>query len=108
MAFWDKITSHGHVEDRRGFGPAVGGIGVGGIALLLLFNYLAGGDPIDVLNQMNSLQLENPPVNSKEFEGADSYERFASTVLGSNNDMWKIKFSQNGKTYTPPKLVLFR
>lgn len=108
MAFWDKITSRGNVEDRRGFGPAVGGVGVTGIALLFLVNYLLGGNPMDVLNQLSTLQPDTPAVNSKEYEGVDSYEKFASTVLGSNNDMWQVKFSENKKSYTPPKLVLFR
>lgn len=109
MAFWDRITNRGHVEDRRGFGPAVGGIGVTGIALLFLFNYLAGGDMTDVLNQINSLPIETTQnLNPQEFEGEDDYERFASTVLGSNNQMWEEKFAEENKTYSPPKLVLFR
>lgn len=44
----------------------------------------------------------------KDFEGEDSYEVFASKVLGSSNDMWSQVFTQNGLTYQKPKLVLFR
>jgi len=109
MANWGKILSRGHVEDRRSFAPAIGGISVTGIALLILFNVLAGGDVTDVINQLDSIPIENPQtIDKKAFEGEDNYEVFASTVLGSNNEMWKDIFSKNNQTYTPPKLVLFR
>jgi uncharacterized protein len=112
MADWGKILSRGNVEDRRGMSPAaVGGLGATGIALYLLVTVLSGGQ-IDVTEVLN--QLQNVPVSSQQnfnkeaFEGADSYEVFASTVLGSNNDMWQSTFEKNNLTYTPPKLVLFR
>jgi uncharacterized protein len=113
MADWSKLTSRGNVEDRRAFGPALGGgLGIGGVVLLLLFNYLGGGDVTDVLpqvlNQLQTTQVQQQNIDVSQFEGADSYEVFASTVLGSVNDMWSQFFSQNNLTYTPPKLVLFR
>src|SRR5437868_2434390 len=95
MADWSKITTRGNVEDRRAFGPAKigGGLGIGGIALLLLLNYFGGGRVTDVLPQVLN-QLQNTQVvqqnnfDTKQFEGADSYEVFTSTVLGSTTDMW--------------------
>ncbi len=110
MARWDKILSRGNVQDRRAMGPVAGGLGIGGIALLLLVNYLGGGSVTDALPEIvNSLVVERDPnFDPKAFEGADEYEVFASTVLGSNNDMWTGLFAQNNRTYTPPQLVLFR
>lgn len=109
MALWDRISSRGNVEDRRGLAPIVGGLSLTGVALLLLFNYLAGGDLTDVLSELNTIPLEKTQmVDTAQFEGADSYEVFASTVLGSNNDMWTVLFNQMGKTYTAPRLVLYR
>lgn len=110
MALWDRIKSRGNVQDRRGMAPAaVGGLGIGGVALVLLFNVLTGGDISDVLHQLESLPVENQQNFTKEeFEGADDYEVFASTVLGSNNDMWQRLFARDNRTYTPPTLVLFR
>jgi len=110
MALWGKLGSRGNVEDRRGMAPAaVGGLSLTGVALLLVFNYLAGGDITDVLQQLDSLPTENKQVIDKQaFEGADSYEVFASTVLGSNNDLWSTTFQQLNQTYTAPTLVLFR
>jgi uncharacterized protein len=113
MADWSKLTSRGNVEDRRAMGPALGGgLGIGGVVLLLLFNYLGGGNVTDVLpqvlNQLQTTQVQTQNIDVTQFEGADSYEVFTSTVLGSVNDMWSQFFSQNNLTYTPPKLVLFR
>lgn len=113
MADWSKLGSRGNVEDRRGFGPiAGGGLGIGGIALLLLFNYLSGGSVGDVLpqviNNLQTTQVAEQNIDTTQFEGADTYEVFTSTVLGSVNDMWKNFFVQNNLTYREPKLVLFR
>lgn len=115
MADWSKIGSRGNVQDRRAMGPAKigGGLGIGGVVLLLLFNYLGGGSVTDVLpqllNQLESTQIvgENN-LDTKQFEGEDNYEVFTSTVLGSANDMWTSFFNLNNLTFTPPSLVLFR
>ncbi len=113
MARWDKILSRGNVDDRRGRSLALGGggIGVAGVVIYLLFTLLGGGqvDVSDVLSQLQNIQVPTEQnVSSSEFEGADSYEVFASTVLGSTTDMWTKVFSQMNKTYTPPHFVLFR
>ncbi|MBA3724482.1 MAG: zinc metallopeptidase [Candidatus Levybacteria bacterium] len=109
MANWGKLGSRGNVEDRRSFAPAAGGISLTGVALVLLFNYFSGGDLGDVLTQLQNVPVEQQKnVNTQEFAGEDDYEVFASTVLGSNNDMWTALFSTRGVEYVPPKLVLFR
>jgi len=112
MADWFKISSRGDVEDRRSLAPVMGGISLTGVAVILLFNYLAGGDLGDALTQLQQLPIETQQqqqyVSTPEFEGQDSYEVFASTVLGSNNEVWQKIFAQKGQTYTPPTLVLFR
>ena len=45
MAFWDKLSSRGNVEDRRGMGPTAvgGGVGVVGLILYLVIHYAATG-----------------------------------------------------------------
>ncbi len=112
MALWDKITSTGNVQDRRGAGPVGvvgGGLGLTGVIIVLLFNYLNGGDIGDVLTQLQGVQpVQTNNYSAKDFEGADSYEVFASKVLGSANDMWSKAFSDAGAAYEDPKLVLFR
>ncbi len=112
MAQWDKITSRGDVQDRRGLGNTTrigGGLGIGGIALLFLINYLAGGSITDVLPQLEQMQMApQQNIAKADFDGADSYEVFASTVLGSANDTWTKFFAQNNVAYDAPTLVLFR
>lgn len=114
MADWKKILSRGNVEDRRGMSPAVvGGLSLTGFALILLVNYLNGGDLGTVLNDVGNQVVQQQSQNTTstttdEFAGEDEYEIFASTVLGSNNDNWNKVFSGLGKEYTAPKLVLFR
>jgi uncharacterized protein len=109
MAQWDKIDSRGNVEDRRGMrAVGVGGLGITGIIIALLANYLGGGDYSDVLSQIENTQIQEQPFNAQEFEGADNYEVFVSTVLGSTTDMWSKVFASNNLTYDPPKLILFR
>lgn len=111
MANWGRITSRGDVEDRRGATPvALGGLSITGVALYFLVTYLMGGNVGDVLNGLQNMavQTQQAPADTSQYEGADSYEVFASTVLGSTNDMWASTFQKLGKSYVPPKLVLFR
>lgn len=110
MANWGKILSRGNVEDRRSFAPAaIGGVSLTGVALLFLFNMFSGGSTTDFLNELQNIPVEQQQVvDKKAFEGQDSYEVFASTVIGSNNEVWAQIFKSQGKTYSEPKLVLFR
>lgn len=112
MAFWDKISSSGRVEDRRRAGPMLalggGGVSIAGIALVLLFTYFSGGNLGDVIGQLGGLQTPAQQFTQNDFAGTDDYEQFASKVLGSANDMWTEIFASRGGTYAPPKLVLFR
>ncbi len=116
MADWSKIPSRGNVEDRRGFSPTAigGGVGITGLLVVMLLNYLGSGtiDPNsvnDVLTQLQNTQMQSEQsLNAKDFEGADAYEVFTSTVLGSANDMWAKVFAAQNLSYKPPRLVLFR
>jgi predicted metalloprotease len=111
MAYWDKLSGRGNVEDRRGQAAAIGGgLGVVGIVASLLYSFLTGA-PIDaneILSQLQASQSSQQTISSQDFEGADNYEVFASTVLGSTTEVWKNVFAQSNKTYTEPRLVLFR
>ncbi|MDQ2973731.1 MAG: zinc metallopeptidase [bacterium] len=117
MADWSKIGSRGSVDDRRGstqrLGIAGGGMGLAVFAIITLFNIFNGGNiqlnPKDILSTLNQVQVgQQDGEQAVEFKGDDDYETFASSVLGSNNDIWSSVFQQSGKTYQPPTLVLFR
>ncbi len=114
MANWDLITGRGDVDDRRGTTSALAFTGGGGLVVLLLtlgLNYLGFNISPDmvsgVVNTFGSSQVdqqEQPP----EFRGEDSYEVFASKILGSTNEVWTDAFAKNGERYQAPTLVLFR
>jgi predicted metalloprotease len=109
MADWDNIDARGSIDDRRGSPVRTGGaIGLGGIALFALMSYLQTGtiDVAPILNEVLKSQMapQVQQVDPSQFEGADSYEVFASTVLGSTNEYW----SSVVRGYVPPRFVLFR
>lgn len=116
MAVWDRLSTRGHVEDRRGMGPVgIGGgaVGLASIAIFFLLSLFGGGsiDPAaleQILGQLQQTQVTQQAGQPEQFAGEDSYEVFASTVLGSTNEMWRKAFEQNGKAYQDPRLVLFR
>jgi uncharacterized protein len=111
MADWGKILSTGNVEDRRGspMGLIGGGAGLLGVGIALLVSFLSG-QPIDVSTVLSELQQSagQSSLTSEEFQGQDDYEKFTSTVLGSNNDVWRQIFEKSGRQYEEPRLVLFR
>jgi predicted metalloprotease len=117
MADWGKILSRGNVEDRRGLAPiaGAGGLGLVGVLAVIGFNLLTGGNlnPAQVNDVLTSLQQLQPAqtnnqLQPEQFRGKDSYETFASTVLGSTNDTWQQVFKDSGQSYHEPTLVLFR
>ncbi|CAN5462343.1 neutral zinc metallopeptidase [soil metagenome] len=114
MAYWDKLTGSGNVEDRRASGPLAlgGGAGLIGVAIVMLFNFLSTGNPPDLNSVLQQLQqpagVQQQSGDSSQFAGVDDYEKFTSTVLGSTNNVWREVFKQNNKTYQEPRLVLFR
>lgn len=109
MADWGKILSRGKVEDRRGMRMVggLGGVSITGIVVLMALSYLTGGNPLEVLTQI-PLPTQTQQTDTGQFAGADEYEVFASTVLGSANDFWRQAFASRNLTYREPTLVLFR
>ncbi len=108
MAFWDRISSRGNVEDRRSLGT-VGAVSLTGVLLIMGLNLLMGGSLEDSLNQVLNVLPQNGDVqDSNQFEGQDKYEVFVSQVLGSGDDTWRAIFADQNMEYVPPKLVLFR
>ena len=111
MANWNKLGSRGSIDDRRASPMRVGGIGLAGTALLAFVGYLMTGTvdlgPL-VTEVINTQTTEQTTGDTAQFEGADEYEVFASTVLGSTNEVWNKEFATIGKDYVSPNFVLFR
>ena len=106
----DDSRESDNVEDRRGGGGGglpVGGIGVGTVVLALVAMYF-GIDPRVVLNQASHVSAPPPAVEQQHRPPANDAEtKFVRKVLAETEDTWQQLFSQAGKQYEDPKLVLF-
>lgn len=115
---WEDQRRSDNVEDRRGMRPrrrgvAVGGgIGGGTILLILAIAFLTGENPLRLLDAVSQ---GGPQVSVDDAGGeagqvgapADQLGQFASSVLGSTEDVWVQQFRQGNASYQPPVMVLF-
>jgi hypothetical protein len=103
---WMGRRQSSNVEDRRGLsggGMAIGG-GVIGV-IFLLAKFLLGGGDINDLNQI--IQQPQQPLTEEQRAAQDTEAAFVKVVLADTEDVWTKLFSDMGKTYTDPTLVLF-
>lgn len=97
-----------NVDDRRRLsGKAVGGMSIGGMIIAGIIVWIMGGDPTSVLQ--NSQLITNTESASAYEPSAEEEElaTFAKQILAGTEDVWTAEFKKMGKTYIPPKLVLF-
>ncbi len=103
---WKGRRESSNVEDRRGRSPKVmvGG-GIGTIVVILAI-YFLGGDPTQLLN---NVQLENSQTTTPYKGTAEENElaQFVSVVLAETEDVWTELFRKEGSNYSYPKLVLY-
>jgi len=100
-----------NVDDRRGMstGRVAGGVGLGGLIIIGLITLLMGGNPTDVLEQMGGLggtEIVSPTGRQATAE-EEQLAVFSKQILAGTEDVWTEIFKQNGRTYVPPKLVLY-
>ena len=104
---WQGGRTGGRVEDRRGMssGKKVAFGGVGGVIILLIGLFM-GGDPAQLLQQMqgNVGEEKGEYVSSPE---EDRLLKFSEIVLTSTNEVWTHIFSQSGKSYPDPILAVY-
>jgi predicted metalloprotease len=107
---WGGQRESDNVEDVRGQGPMRPGlaIGGGGILLVLLVSFLTGTNPLTLLNIIEE-NASPPAVQTPVRSGppTDQLGKFAAVVLADTEDTWKEVLPKRGRTYEPPKLVLF-
>ncbi len=105
---WDDFRKSSNVEDRRGQMVRAGGLGLGTMAVLGLIAWglginpalLIGGAEMVSRNLPSSSSGGGKPVN-------DEAGQFVAGVLGDTEDRWTEVFRSVGKTYHPPKLVIY-
>jgi uncharacterized protein len=105
-----------NVVDRRGRGRGglpigIAGGGIGGVVLVVLAlllgidpSVLLRGDAEDGRARLETSQPAPGPARTAEEE---ALRRFVSRVLATTEDAWSRVFEANGRTYDPPRLVLF-
>ena len=97
-------------EDRRGKGGAVkaGGLGLGGIVIIGLIWLLTGKAP-----DSNTLQQLTQGATFEYSDGKDYSQvdvelvTFCKQILAGTEDVWASEFKKMGRTYQPPKMVIF-
>lgn len=111
---WEDREESQNVEDRRGQrrrpGMAVGG--TAGVVLLLVVAVAGyyGVDLSPLLSDGGGVVDTGPaspgaPVSTSPEE--DRMARFTSVALKTTEDVWSDIFRQSGRTYTPPRLVMY-
>ena len=105
-----------NVDDRRGMSAAkMGGIGgIGGIIVIALITLLSGGSLGDVFNSVvSNPELLNGNVveqaeGGREFTAEEQeLAKFSKQILAGTEDVWTAEFQKLGRTYEPPKMVLY-
>ena len=100
-----------NVDDRRGMstGKMAGGVGLGGLIIVGLIALLMGGDPSEILQQMGSTGGTEIVSQSGRTPTAEEEQLavFSKQILAGTEDVWTEIFAKNGRTYVPPKLVLY-
>jgi predicted metalloprotease len=108
----DDSRRSDNVEDDRGSGGGIRGVhlGVVGTLIVLVVGYFLGVSPATLLSLLNGdNQAVTAPTPATPVTGAsnDPQVDFVRAVLGETEDVWGAYFQNLGKTYVPPKLVLF-
>ena len=113
---WQNLPSSNNVEDRRGGGGGRGGGGVaigGGAAIIIALigwffgidtsSITGGGSQTQTQTQSQQTQAQIDPGG----QPTDQSGQFVSKILGSTDQVWSAIFQKNGRTYQPPRLVLY-
>jgi Predicted metalloprotease len=100
-----RISSN--VDDRRGVsGGKKAGLGIVGLIVAGLITWLMGGNPLSVLEYAD-LGGVTQETNYQPTAQEEELATFSKQILAGTEDVWSKLFKQMGKTYEPPKLVLF-
>lgn len=110
---WEDREQSRNVEDRRGKMVRRTGMGLGiGSILLIGITLLLGGDPSQMLQQLQQQQpteqVQTTGTGTTQNAEEDELARFVSVVLNDTEEVWNKLFrEQMGTEYQEPVLVLF-
>jgi predicted metalloprotease len=84
-------------------------MGIGGLVVAALVVWLMGGNPLSVLTQadLGSMITQQGGGTYEPTAEEEALAKFSSQILAGTEDVWAKEFKKMGKTYQPPRLVLF-
>jgi uncharacterized protein len=108
----DDSRRSDNVEDERGSGVGRRGAGIGiGTLVIVVIGYFMGVNPSTLLSLLNGGDPQavtaSNPADQATGTANDPQVDFVRAILGETEDVWGAYFRNMGKTYIPPKLVLF-
>ncbi|MCX8662926.1 MULTISPECIES: neutral zinc metallopeptidase [unclassified Gilliamella] len=111
---WRDQRESDNIEDRRSqSGSDIGTrIPIGGKGKIVLFVVVlvAGYYGVDLTGLLDSnvIDLDDSTSTSQiDNTQPNDADKFTSVILASTEDFWREQFQKLGKTYIPPKLVLY-
>jgi len=99
-----------NVEDRRGKKTvaAAGGIGLGGLILYFVLKSFLGVDISPMLEQQQQGTSTEYVEDGTDYSQVDvELMTFCKRILAGTEDVWDREFKKMGRTYQPPKMVIF-
>ncbi len=127
---WKDLRRSRNIEDRRGgrsmgrtrgagHSGSLGGTGMklggGGLLLLVLASVflgtdltgLAGGGSGSGITTSSGTSTQTQRTGTSNLPANDDLAQFVSSIMATTEDVWGPLFQKAGRTYQPPKLVLF-
>lgn len=97
-----------NVDDRRRSGGGkIAGFGLGGILIAALLTWIMGGDPLSVIQNVDTSVLNQVQTDHQITPEEEAVATFSRQVLASTEDVWTKVFQSMGREYKAPKLVLY-
>jgi uncharacterized protein len=106
----DDSRRSDNVEDDRGSGGSgIRGIhlGLGGTLAVLVIGYFMGVSPSTLLSLLSGGDGSQATAPAPAASANDPQVDFVRAILGETEDVWGAYFTNMGKTYVRPRLVLF-
>ena len=97
-----------NVDDRRRSGGGkIAGFGLGGILIAALLTWIMGGDPLSVIQNVDTSVLNQVQTEHQITPEEEAVATFSKQVLASTEDVWTKVFQSMGREYKAPKLVFY-
>jgi predicted metalloprotease len=105
---WRRSRQSGNVQ-QVGRRMAGGGLGLGGVAAVVLIGMALGQNPIQILSYLlGSGAVDFQSSGGETVPDDPEQVEFVRAILGSTEDSWGEIFAASGGQYPAPRLILFQ